>query len=546
MLRVSVCVIGLAFTAPAQPALSGAVNAASYMPPGMPSSAIAQGSLFSVFGTNLGPASYTVASSFPLPTNLAGTTLSVTVKGVTKPAILLSAGQYQINAILPSDIPAGTGTLTATVNGQASGALQIQVTSAAFGIFTFASSGIGQAVVTDPSYVPNSVIHTFHPGDVAILWGTGLGPINGSDAGLPPTGTLPGNIQVIVGNSAAQVSYHGRSGCCAGVDQIVFTVPPGVDGCSVPVSVQANGQTSNFPTIAVSSSGNTCSDSPLGSALLDKLASGQDVAFSYIRLEDAIMRFQKLSLAASYSDFATATFSRYSPSTAGLAQYGVSSGYCIAVPCPGFRCAVNGAYTLTDMSPANLDAGSALSLASGGPIPVPKVNGAGEYWAILNSNTNPRYLWPGAAYSVSGTGGKSVGAFSVSGRGGLAGVQFTNVTATQAIPRNAAFTVQWSGGDPSIQSGQVTLGGYSAADSTYIQLTYFQCQAPASAGQLTIPASILSMLPATGTGQSGSITYPLGWLWIGQYDNPVSFSAPGLDSGIITDIFFNGFGVYFQ
>ncbi len=275
LLRASVYVMAMAFTASAQPTLSGAVNAASYMPPGMPSSAIAQGSVFSVFGGNLGPASYTVASSFPLPTNLAGTTLSVTVKGVTKPTILLSAGPNQINAILPSDVPMGTGTLTAAVNGQTSTALQIQVTAAAFGIFTFASSGIGQAVVTDPSYVPNSVIHPFHPVDVAILWGTGLGPISGSDAGLPPTGNLPGDIQVIVGNSQAKVTYHGRSGCCAGVDQIVFTVPPGVDGCAVPVSVQANGQTSNFPTIAVSSGGGTCSDSPLGSALLEKLASAR-------------------------------------------------------------------------------------------------------------------------------------------------------------------------------------------------------------------------------------------------------------------------------
>jgi hypothetical protein len=327
---------------------------------------------------------------------------------------------------------------------------------------------------------------------------------------------LAGDIQVMVGNSQAKVSNHDRSGCCAGVDQIVFTVPAGVEGCAVPVSVQTNEQTSNFPTISVSSTGNTCSDSPLGSALLGKLASGQDVTFSYIRLEDAIMRFQKSSLGASYSDFATGTFSSYSPSTAGLAQYGVSSRYCVAVPCPGFRCAVNGAYTLTDMSPANLDAGAALSLTSGGPISVPKVNNAGEYWAILNSNSNPRYLWPGATYSVSGTGGKDIGAFSVSGRGGLAGVQFTNVPATQAVPRNAAFTVQWSGADPSIQSGQVTLGGYSAADTTYNRLTSFQCQAPPSAGELTIPASVLPMLPVTGTGQSGTLTYSLGWLWIGQ------------------------------
>jgi hypothetical protein len=57
---------------------------------------------------------------------------------------------------------------------------------------------------------------------------------------------------------------------------------------------------------------------------------------------------------------------------------------------------------------------------------------------------------------------------------------------------------------------------------------------------------VLALLPPSGSGQSGTITYPLGWLWIGQYGAPVTFSAPGLDKGLMTDVFFNGFGVYFQ
>jgi hypothetical protein len=41
-------------------------------------------------------------------------------------------------------------------------------------------------------------------------------------------------------------------------------------------------------------------------------------------------------------------------------------------------------------------------------------------------------------------------------------------------------------------------------------------------------------------------TCPGGWIQIGQYNNPTSFSATGLTKGIITDIFYNGLGVYFQ
>jgi hypothetical protein len=57
---------------------------------------------------------------------------------------------------------------------------------------------------------------------------------------------------------------------------------------------------------------------------------------------------------------------------------------------------------------------------------------------------------------------------------------------------------------------------------------------------------VLSTLPPSGAGQSGTTTYPQGWIWIGQYNNPVTFHAQGLDRGIITDAFFNGFGVYFR
>jgi hypothetical protein len=51
----------------AQPVIraqAGVVNAASYSSPGLPNSGIAQGSVFVVIGTNLGPAS-TVNANFP-------------------------------------------------------------------------------------------------------------------------------------------------------------------------------------------------------------------------------------------------------------------------------------------------------------------------------------------------------------------------------------------------------------------------------------------------------------------------------------------------
>ena len=54
------------------------------------------------------------------------------------------------------------------------------------------------------------------------------------------------------------------------------------------------------------------------------------------------------------------------------------------------------------------------------------------------------------------------------------------------------------------------------------------------------------MQPPSGTEQSGPIAAPMGRLYIGQYNNPAAFQAPGLDRGLVMDLFYNGYGVYFQ
>ena len=73
-----------------------------------------------------------------------------------------------------------------------------------------------------------------------------------------------------------------------------------------------------------------------------------------------------------------------------------------------------------------------------------------------------------------------------------------------------------------------------------------QCTAPLAAQKFTIPAWVLATLPVSGTGGTEPYTYPEGWIQIGQYNKPTTFSAPGLTKGIVTDIFYNGKGVYFQ
>src|SRR5205823_5836186 len=83
------------------------LNAASFMPPGVPGGPIARGSIFSIFGTRLGPSSPTKVSSFPLGTTLANISITVSQGSTTVNAIPLYVSESQINAIMPSNAPLG-------------------------------------------------------------------------------------------------------------------------------------------------------------------------------------------------------------------------------------------------------------------------------------------------------------------------------------------------------------------------------------------------------------------------------------------------------
>ena len=519
-------------SAVAQPALRTTypvLNSASYMNPTTPAGGIAQGSVFTLFGSGLGPSSFASATTFPLSTVLAGTSVTVTVGDTSTHAIMLwDYFGLQIAAALPSSTPVGSGTITVTYNGQTSAPAAIQVVPTAFGIYAANYQKLGQVVATDPSFNSNSIIHTFHPGDVGILWGTGLGPVTWDET-QPPTAadvanSLPVATQVYVGNSAAVTGYHGRSGCCTGLDQIVFTVPAGVEGCYVPVGVQAGGVMSNITTIAVSSSGQTCGDSPLGQDLVDKLASGQNVSFGYIRLEGG---------AYFGGDGGFATFNQFTPATATWASFAPSAGYCVAVDCSqGLGCATNGNVSLTDLTFPMLDAGPAITLTGSSGTTTLQNFGGGSYFNI-NLGNGQRYLWGGSRVSVSnGTGGGNVGTFATSDTvAGLAS-PFTNVVWFQSIPLANDLKLTWDSTVFPQPNGVATIGAYSASEG-FQQGVLLQCTVPVAANQFTIPKWVLGQLPVGGlNGQA----FPTGALWIGQYGTPTTFSAPGLDKGIITDI----------
>ena len=251
--------------AAAAPLLTGVYNAASWVPAGLPNSSIAEGSIFTLIGTGMGPGDLVKVSSYPLPTSqgLAGTSIQVTVAGVTNACIMVYTFATQVAAILPSSTPVGAGTLTLTYQG-AQGSIPITVVKNSLGIFAVNEEGSGPGVITNLSYQVQVPTNAAHPGDNLVLWGTGLGPVTGDETEPPVPVDLGTGVQIFVGGQPANVLYGGR-GSSPGLDQINFTVPGGLNGCYVSVVAQVNGVVSNFTTIPIAAPGQTyCSDGSAG------------------------------------------------------------------------------------------------------------------------------------------------------------------------------------------------------------------------------------------------------------------------------------------
>lgn len=226
----------------------GAVNAASFLPPGLPNAALARGSMFSIFGRDLGPAAPQQVSAFPLQETFAGVSVELSQGAAKVRALPVYVSAGQLNVILPSNAPLGLASLRVTYNGQVSNPIPVEVTAASVGLFSVNGGGFGPGIVQNyvsPASQPiNSFSQTARPGQVSILWGTGIGAAPFPDSVAPMPQTLDGSIELYIGGKKAAIAYAGRTPCCAAIDQIVFTVPGDAPaGCYVPVVVRSGGAT---------------------------------------------------------------------------------------------------------------------------------------------------------------------------------------------------------------------------------------------------------------------------------------------------------------
>jgi len=121
----------------------------------------------------------------------------------------VSAGQ--INAIVPSNTPPGSASITVTYNGLTGQSPLIQITAAGFGIFTGSfGSGAAAAIDANTSNPYVSETNPAHPGDYILLFGTGLGPVNLPDNQAPGEAISPSGFNVVVSLGGAPRKFQTR------------------------------------------------------------------------------------------------------------------------------------------------------------------------------------------------------------------------------------------------------------------------------------------------------------------------------------------------
>jgi len=526
----------------AQPAIAalGIRNGASYALPGLPNSGIAQGSIFIIFGQNLGPAKIVQVSSFPLPTSqgLAGTSIKVTVAGTTVDAIMLYTLATQVAAVLPSNTPIGIGTVTVTFNDQTSAPAPITVVKSSFGTFSINQAGSGAGVLQNVNSQAdrpfNGATKAANPGQVIILWGTGIGPVAGNEAAGPLPGDMKNlNLHVFVGTTEAVVQYRGRSGCCTGIDQIVFVVPAGVEGCSVPVFVEIDNIISNFTTMAIAQSGSTCSDPGLSASVIQQATANGGIRAGSLTVGRLDGDAGKTT---TQSDLLGATFVKVSLDALLHAGPIPKAGLCYVSQFPGY----------VPPSPSYLDAGKVSVTTPVGPYDlVSPFKGVYSLSFLPGANGVPGVIGDGTrlkagTYTFTVTGGADVGPVTAS-------IDFPrsfqwNHDAVTSVNRSQPLVITWTGGS----AGALVniLGNSSVAAGTTSDIgTAFSCFEDATKGSFTVPVSILSALPASYTGNDA---HAHGNLQVFETFYGTPFTASGIDYGTILydDAYSKGFVPY--
>ncbi|GEM_PF-2236820 len=214
------------------------VSAASFTPN------LADKAIVAAFGRELA-ASTQAATSLPLPTTLAGTT--VRVNGRAAPLFFVSPGQ--INFQIPAGTALGNAFVTVTCGDNTSAPAPIFLIATAPTIFTMNSTGAGAAAAVDALTGAPPPFNATRAGggpNIIAVYGTGLG----ADA-TDVDGNVNDSVTARICDVEAQVLYAGRAPGFVGLNQFNVMFPAGISSRICSLTFTRGGVASNVVTIQI-------------------------------------------------------------------------------------------------------------------------------------------------------------------------------------------------------------------------------------------------------------------------------------------------------
>jgi uncharacterized protein (TIGR03437 family) len=501
----------------------GVVNASTLIPAGWttPGGAVAPGSIASIFGQNLSPAT-AAATQVPLPTSLAGVSVlwHTTTNGVTtdRPLPLFYVSPGQINFQIPNlAIGHSWPVIVQTPSGSSDPVMPV-LSGSSPGIFVQDGSGCGPAwifnVAQDGAWSLNSPDNSVEPGGIIVVLGTGLGPVMGvfPDGQPTPSNPLPRmfylepvafDIPTDGEPEGSNVLYASRAPGMIGVDQFNLRLPGNtIEGCGIPLRITAiiasNFWDSQPVPVNVHRGGGRCGTLPppqsYAALTLQKTTtvnadSTTTTEQLNVSLSSAVGK--RLPVPAHASEVDSCTIVAWPP---------VAGPSC---PFPAFvdRPVAVGPLTIT---------------GPGVTIQYPPKDTDTVFQVPLPSGT----IAPGN-FTVGAPGGASAGPFSVT-LPAMADIQFDNPVPDRAVHLLNDFTLKWTGG----QENEVVRVRLTAVDG----LVFAECARKAIEGTMTFyragfDPNLGYFIPIPHT-DNGELTITL-------ESSPASFpfTAPGLTLG---------------
>ncbi|SPF41715.1 hypothetical protein SBA4_2780007 [Candidatus Sulfopaludibacter sp. SbA4] len=222
---------------------------------------LAPEAIAAAYGTNLAT-SLQLPAPGPLPTNIGGTTVTVTdAAGIVRQAELFFVSPTQIDYQMPPGVAVGTASVTVSVNGDPVGSGPVQIAPISPGFYTASQDGKGAPAaiaVTVHADGTSAFVYTFQgnaatgftPFPIDLGASTDQVVLELYGTGIRGRSSLA-NVLCKIGSTTVPVSYAGLAPGSVGEDQVNILLPPSFRGSgNASVAITVDGQAANVVTIA--------------------------------------------------------------------------------------------------------------------------------------------------------------------------------------------------------------------------------------------------------------------------------------------------------